>query len=188
MEMWKAVVFSAAAALAAAGRLTVEGFGGQEFPDREVCASHALPPPSGKNWRMTLLPGGAGASNRVEAAFGLDASGDGGLSPDETSVAAGFDRGEWYLLGGPWLEGRWTAPARGGALVLDIRLSASGETLGFSFRDGGGALSFAGLPPKAAFLRPSAWDTVRVSAWGAGPGQDALTVSAFPDGTTVILK
>jgi hypothetical protein len=185
-----AAVCAASGGVAAeTARFSAAGFGTAEFADGEAVAFHALPAPSGKNWRMTLWPGSAGISNRVEAAFGTDIDGDGALSPAEVSAVIGFERGEWFVLGGRGLENRWAAAAAGGALVLDVRLSANGAARGVSFRDGGGnAVSFAGLPPSAAWLSPSARGAARVSARGAGGGGERLFISSFPDGTAVIVK
>jgi hypothetical protein len=181
-----------AAILAPAAERLAGGLGAPTHADREVSATFALPPPSERNWRLALAPAVMTASNRVEAALGFDADADGALDDFEVSAVVGFDRGAWFVRGGgDGPEERWTAapsPA-GGPLVLDIRLSGAGGAGGAAFRDGGGPLAFAGLPSAPAWLNPSAWNAVRLSARGAGAeGGGRMACAVFADGLAFILK
>lgn len=177
---------SASAAAPAAERVRVESLGEPQFADRETSATFALPAASGRNWRLTLSLEGT-PSNRVEVAFGRDSNTNGVLDAEETAAAAGWDRGVWAVSGGGGLGERHTAEPSGGALTLDVRLPASGGASP-SFRDGGGPLSFAGLPAAPAWLDPRLWDTARLTARGAGVRAEDAAVVSFPDGTSVRLK
>lgn len=180
----------AAAGARATERLTVGGLGEPAFADRETSATFALPQANERNWRLTLSPGAMTASNRVDAVFGIDADSDSVLSPDETLAVIGFERGSWFILGGENLEQRWTAAASpaGGPLVFDVRFSGEGAMRGFTFRDKGGAVSFAELPPMAAFLNPAQWRTMRLTARGGDARTEMFQVSVFPSGSTFRLK
>jgi hypothetical protein len=170
-------------------RFAAEGLGEPQFADREVSAVFALPPPAEKIWRMELSSL-QGAGIRVEAALGFDADADGVLDDGEVSAIFGTDRNEFCVTGGDGLEERWTAapsPA-GGPLALEIRIAAGGGVRNAAFRDGGGALSFAGLPAAPAWLDPSAWNAVRLTARGAGDRGERLACAIFADGSTLILK
>ena len=181
-----AALFLALSAFAAE-RLFTGSLGEPAFADRETSATFALPGQDGQNWRMTLaLP--VTPSNRVDAALGFDADGDGALGADETRAVVGVDRLSWTILGGDGLEERWTAAARGGTLVMDIRLALTGGVERVTFRDGGGAVTFAGFPQKAPFMDPAAWNAVRLTARGGGLRAEQMKIASFADGTHIILK
>ena len=171
----------------AAERLFVDSLGTPTLADRETSATFALPALDGQNWRLTLaLP--VTPSNRVDAALGFDADGDGALGADETGAVVGVEGLSWTVLGGDGLEERWTAAAVGGTLVIDIRLALTGGVERVTFRDGGGAVTFAGFPQKAPFLNPAAWNAVRLTARGGGVRAEAAAIASFADGTHIILK
>lgn len=171
----------------AAERLRMSPLGEPAFADRETSATFALPTLSGQNWRLTLsLP--VTPSNRVDAALGFDADGDGTLGADETATVVGVDRLSWTVLGGDSLEERWTAPATGGTLVMDIRLALTGGVERVTFRDGGGAVTFEGFPQKPPFMNPATWNAVRLTARGGGVRAEAAAIDSFADGIRIILK
>lgn len=183
------LVFCLACDVRAAERVTVNGLGEPQFADREVSAVFALPQAREKNWRLELSVAQE-QGIRVEAALGSDGNSDDILDDSEVSAIVGFDRGAWFITGGDGLENRWIAapsPA-GGPLTLDIRLSGVGAVKTVAFRDGGGALAFAGLPAVPAWLNPVPWNTVRLVARGAGDREEQLVCTVFGDGSTFILK
>ena len=166
----------------------METLGEPAFADRETSATFALPGLDGQNWRLALsLP--VTPSNRVDAALGFDADGDGVLGADETSAVVGVDRLSWTVLGGDGLEKRWTAPATAGPLVMEVNLFTAGGVRRVAFRDGNShAVAFEGLPPRAPFLNPSSWNAVRLTVRGGGIRAEAASVTAFPGGSLIILK
>ena len=197
--VWVAAVLGLGRVGFGAERFSVEGLGAPVFADREVSRTFALPPARNGNWRLELSVAGT-ASNHVEVALGTDSDGNGVLEDGETSAVVGWACGEWFVLGGEGLGGRWTAaPASsgGGMLVMDIRTAVSGVWEGVSFRDGGGAAGLGelgiwnqelGIRAAPAWLNPAAWDAARVTARGAGDRGEAARVSVFADGAILILK
>lgn len=175
-------------------RVVVTGLGEPAFADRETSATFALPSATEKNWKLSFSPGTLTQSNRVDVAFGFDADGDSVLSHSETTAVVGFDCGVWFILGGDGLGERWTSGVHwnASALAMNIRLSETGELRGYTFRDNGGwpyaAVTFAGLPPKAAFLDPTRWNAARLTVRGGGVRAEAFQVLVTHDGTTIILK
>jgi hypothetical protein len=180
-------VASAALFPAAAERLTVAGLGEPVSADRETSAAFALPRPSERNWRLSLSLEGT-PSNSVEIAFGRDANTNAMLDAEETAAAVGWDRGTWFASGGPGLEERFTAPPSGCSLTLDIRSAVNGAVKQAACSEGGSPLPVEGMPAAPAWLDPAGWDTLRLTARGAGVRAEAARVSVFPDGTSVTFK
>ena len=63
----------------------------------------------------------ASVTNCLEVAVGMDADGDGNLSPEESDVAFGYDCGEWFLRGEDGVvvvEGA----ADGGRIVREVEI------------------------------------------------------------------
>jgi hypothetical protein len=169
------------------GRLTAAGLGEPVFADRETSATFALPQAAEKNWRLTLSLAGT-PSNSVEIAFGRDSNTNAVLDAEETAAAVGWDRGVWFASGGPGLEERFTAAPSGCALTLDVRFAVNGAVKQAAFSEGKSPLPFEGMPAAPAWLDPAGWDTLRLTARGAGVRAEAARVSVFPDGTSVTLK
>jgi hypothetical protein len=179
--------FCSALSAAAAERLTVAGLGEPAFADRETSATFALPQPSERNWRLALSLEGT-PSNSVEIAFGRDSNANAALDAEEIAATVGWDRGMWFASGGPGLEERFTAAPSGCALTLDIRSAVNGAVKQAGFSEGKSPLPFGGMPAAPAWLDPSGWDTLRLTARGAGVRAEAAQVSVFPDGTSIRLK
>ena len=190
--MMSAKICAAVLALAAgdafpAERFDMAGAGEPAFADLETSATFSLPGAAAGNWRLALTLEGT-PSNCVEIAFGRDADTNGALDADEISAAVGWDRGVWFASGGPGLEERFEAAPSGGALALDIYLTAAGAVKSAAFREGDSPLAFAGMPPVPAWLDPRRWDTARLTARGGGARAEAAEIRVFPDGTHIILK
>ncbi len=75
-------------------------------------------------------------------------------------------------------------------LTALIRVTASGVCLAPAFADRDGAVAFAGLPqpPLPEWLRPGTWDTLRVTARGAGAPQERIKTVFAPDGARITIK
>ncbi|MBP5226406.1 MAG: hypothetical protein J6336_03390 [Kiritimatiellae bacterium] len=186
-EIWIRLLVAGVATVAAGDRLTVGELPEPAYPDREVSAVFPLPEWGERNVRMTLSAAPR-TETRVGAALGTDADGDGALDDDETAVELGWDRGVWFILGGEEPGECLTAPPSraGGPMVMEIRLSPDGAIERIIFRDTGGALDFGTVP--SAWLVPSAWNAVRLTARGPGGRGERFEYAVFPDGLTLILN
>ena len=162
--------------------------------DGEAWAGGALPamPAEARSLRVTLELRGASAANGAEAVLGAE-PGAGGPGPDGTAAAFGWDRGEWFVLGGG-LRRRFAAaaggPGAGGrrALTLRVRLGASGAPAGAWLEEGGRPVDFGmaqgelagwlgALPPVGL------WAAARGGAEGV-----SVTAGWSADGTGIILR
>ncbi|MBQ3342365.1 MAG: hypothetical protein IJG84_10750 [Kiritimatiellae bacterium] len=159
------IVFCASAALATDVRPTLPPV---EFLDTEVVTNVAISASarSGREFAFELEFTGS-ESNNVEIAFGTDADGDGALSADETSLSAGWDCGEWFVLNEATGE-RFSEASAGGAHELAgcVRLRTDGRMRVASFYDGATAL-FPSLAAKVnAWAFPVEWNMVRLVGRG----------------------
>ena len=193
-----AIATAIAAAALAAGAATLEAppLPGPATADREVSATHALPaagPDGSRVFRLELVFE-ATPSNHVQVCLGRDAApADGVLDAGETDLAIGWDRGGWFLSP-RGLRARHAVPAASSngtqRLTALIRVTASGVCLAPAFADRDGAVAFAGLPqpPLPEWLRPGTWDTLRVTARGAGTPQERIKTVFAPDGAHITIK
>jgi hypothetical protein len=135
-----AAAATAAVLAPAAERFAAAGLGAPSAADGETSATFALPPPSEKNWRLTLALCGS-PSNRLECAFGRDADADAALGLEEIEFVCSWSGGLWELTGGDGLgecRGAAASAAATNALSLDIRFGRDGAPVSAAFRDGGG--------------------------------------------------
>ena len=191
-----AIAIAAAALAAGAATLEVQPLPGPATADREVSATHALPaagPDGPRVFRLELVFE-ATPSNHVQVCLGRDtAPADGALDAGETDLAIGWDRGGWFLSP-RGLRARHAVPAASSngtqRLTALIRVTASGVCLAPAFADRDGAVAFAGLPrpPLPQWLRPGTWDTLRVTARGAGAPQERIKTVFAPDGAHITIK
>ena len=191
-----ATAIAATALAAGAAALEVQPLPGPATADREVSATHALPaagPDGSRVFRLELVFE-ATPSNHVQVCLGRDAApADGVLDAGETDLAIGWDRGGWFLSP-RGLRARHAAPAASSngtqRLTALIRVTASGVCLAPAFADRDGAVAFAGLPqpPLPEWLRPGTWDTLRVTARGAGTPQERIKTVSAPDGARITIK
>jgi hypothetical protein len=191
-----ATIASAAALAASAATLDVPRLPEPAFADREASAAHALPAgrKDGLRTFRLELSFGATPSNNVQAAFGRDGvPADGALDAGETDLIIGWDRGEWFIAP-RGLRGRHAAPAATSnglqRLTALIRVTGAGVCLPPSFADRDGAVVFAGLPadPFPEWLRPDAWDTLRVTARGADAPLESVRAVFAADGALLKLR
>ena len=192
IRMMTAKICAASLALAASSAFPVERLhmadaGEPEFADLESSATFSLPPAGAGNWRLTLSLEGT-PSNCVEVAFGRDANTNAVLDVEEITATIGWDRGVWFVGGGAGLEERFTATPSGGTLTLDIYFTSAGVMRPAAFREGNSPLPFADMPPVPAWLDPRRWGTARLTARGGGARAESAEVTAFPDGTHIIMK
>jgi hypothetical protein len=193
-----AIVTAITAAALAAGAATLEvpRLPEPATADREVSATHALSaagPDGPRVFRLELVFE-ATPSNHVQVCLGRDAApADGVLDAGETDLAIGWDRGGWFLSP-RGLRARHAVPAASSngtqRLTALIRVTASGVCLAPAFADRDGAVAFAGLPqpPLPEWLRPGTWDTLRVTARGAGTPQERIKTVFAPDGAHITIK
>ena len=181
------VAAGAASAAETAERFTLGGADEPTFADLESSATFSLPPPGMRNWRLSLTLAGT-ASNCVEIALGRDANTNTVLDAEEIVAALGWDRGVWFVSGGPGLEERFTATPSGDTLTLDVVFTASGAVKSISFQEDGRPLPFADLPALPVWLDPRRWGTACLTARGGGIRAESASVTLFPDGTLIRLK
>jgi len=136
----------------------------------------------------------ATVSNNVQMAFGKDTDGDSFLPAEETSATVGWDRGAWFILS-PDLLQRFTcvppdaAVATNRTLQMSMRLSANGDPLSLSFKDGNGAaLVFEGLEGIPSWISPARWDTAALTARGWDTRDEEATFTFVVDGTRILLR
>ena len=187
MAICLALAAAGAARAAETTRLRMADAGESGFADLESFATFSLPPAGAGNWRLTLSLEGT-PSNCVEVAFGRDADTNAVLDVEEITATVGWDRGVWFVGGGAGLEERFTATPSGGTLTLDIYLTSAGVMRPAAFREGNSPLPFADMPPVPAWLDPRRWGTARLTARGGGARAESAAVTAFPDGTHIIMK
>ena len=191
---------AAAAAVLAAGvraaTLDVPRLPEPVFADREVSAAHALPSDRLDGLRVFRLDISfeATPSNSVLVSLGRDtAPADNALDAGEADLAVGWDRGEWVLLP-RGLRVRHAVPAAtsNGAqrLTAHIRVTSQGVCLPPSFADRDGEIAFGSLDttPFPEWLRPDAWDHLRVTVRGADTPQENIKAVFAPDGARISVK
>ena len=134
----------------------------------------------------------ATASNNVEVAFGAVRDGNGALLPGDETFAFGWENGAWFVASA---TNRVDAPAVGTnaaqrAIALSIRLRADGSPLSFEAREAGATnelfASIAAAPPSWLFSR--GWDTVRLTARGTDPRDEAAALRLDADAGVLILR
>ena len=166
------------------------------FADREVSAAHALPAGRLDGLRVFRLDISfeATPSNNVQVSLGRDtAPADGSLDAGETYLAIGWDRGEWFLSP-RGLRIRHAAPAASSngtqKLTAFIRVTSQGVCLPPSFADRDGEIAFGSLDttPFPEWLRPDAWDSLRVTVRGADTPQENIKAVFAPDGARISVK
>ena len=166
------------------------------FADREVSAASALPAGRLDGLRVFRLEISFDAtpSNNVQVCLGRDtAPADNALDAGETDLAIGWDRGEWFLSP-RGLRIRHAVPAAtsNGAqrLTAFIRVTSQGVCLQPSFADRDGEIAFGSLDttPFPEWLRPDAWDSLRVTVRGADTTQENIKAVFAPDGARISVK
>lgn len=134
-------------------------------------------------------------SNNVSAAFGAAREPGGPLLQGDESLALGWDAGAWFVSSPTGrVEAPPAVPPDGTgerALVLSMRLAASGRPIAFEAREEGSTNSlFAALaaaPPDWLFSR--SWDAARLDVRGAGPrGAEAASLRLDTDAGLLILR
>ena len=121
------------------------------------------------------------ASHCVQIAFGRDADCDGELSPEETAMALGWRRGEYFIEGGDAriseaADAEWT-----GARSLSLRVGLDGSlrprAVGITNETGG---CFAPVAESAAqWLYGADWNMMRVTRRGVDAADEALAVECL---------
>lgn len=161
------------------------------FADAGACTNVALSALSASgelSFSLSFVPG---ASNNVEVAFGADLDGNGVLAPDERRMAAGWDRGAWFMRGadggtalqtaqspggGP-NEFKWRLRLKGGRLPSRLSATVDGASV---------FLDISSSPP--AWLYESTWNMACVIVRGADVGGEMGEVKAVIDGTVLKLR
>ena len=169
-------VLAFAAAHTAAGPAVRVDVPAAQYADGEASAVVPLPAPGpgDRNLRLTLSLSNASVTNNAEIEVG--------------GTVAGWDRGEWFVLG-DGLRERVSAPGgSGGAreLAVLVRTGASGGVSRVAFRADGAAVDFGG-GPSPSWLDPEGGVPLRVTARG-GAGDVSATAGWSPDGTALILR
>ncbi len=162
-----------------------------EWVDAGACtnvALSALPASGVLSFSLSFAPA---ASNNVEVAFGADIDGDGSLSPDERRMAAGWDRGAWFMRSaegetlvqsaqpseGVTRDFKWALRLRGGRVPSRLSATVDGTPL-FS--------EVASVPP--GWLYEPDWNIACVIVRGAGVDGGMGEVKAIIDGTVLKLR
>ena len=187
----RSLLLLASASVSAAVLAAVSPLPQPEFADAGACTNVALSALSVSGVLSFSLSFAPCASNNVEVAFGADVDGDGILSPDERRMAAGWDRGAWFMRGadgevamqsaqpsdGVTRDFRWMLRLRGGR--VPSRLSATID----------GAAVFpeiASAPP--GWLYEPGWNMACVIVRGADVGGEMGEVKVAIDGTILKLR
>ena len=126
-------------------------------------------------------------SNNVSAAFGAAREPGGPLLQGDESLALGWDAGAWFVSS-PAVPPDGTGER---ALVLSMRLAASGRPIAFEAREEGSTNAlFAALssaPPDWLFSR--SWNAARLDVRGAGPrGAEAASLRLDTDAGILIRR
>ncbi len=151
-------------------------------------ALSALPASGVLSFSLSFAPG---PSNNVEVAFGADIDGDGSLSPDERRMAAGWDRGAWFMRGaegetlvqsaqpseGVTRDFKWALRLRGGRVPSRLSATVDGTPL---------SSEVASVPP--GWLYEPDWNIACVIVRGAGVDGGMGEVKAAIDGTLLKLR
>ena len=134
-------------------------------------------------------------SNNVSAAFGAAREPGGPLLQGDESLAFGWDSGAWFVSSPTGrLEAPPAVPADGlgeRAIVLSMRLAASGRPIAFEAREEGSTNAlFAALssaPPDWLFSR--SWNAARLDVRGVDPrGAEAASLRLDTDAGVLILR
>ena len=190
------IVITLLTSLSFAATLDVPRLPEPAFADREVSAAHALPAGrlDGLRTFRLELTFDATPSKNVQVCLGRDiAPADGALDAGETDLAIGWDRGEWFLSP-RGLRIRHAAPAASSngtqKLTAFIRVTSQGDCLPPSFADRNGEIAFGSLDttPLPEWLRPDAWDHLRVTVRGADTPQENIKAVFAPDGALITIK
>ena len=134
-------------------------------------------------------------SNNVSAAFGAAREPGGPLLQGDESLAFGWDSGAWFVSSPTGrVEAPPAVPADGigeRAIVLSMRLAASGRPIAFEAREEGSTNAlFAALssaPPDWLFSR--SWNAARLDVRGVDPrGAEAASLRLDTDAGVLILR
>ena len=134
-------------------------------------------------------------SNNVSAAFGAAREPGGPLLQGDESLALGWDAGAWFVSSPTGrVEAPPAVPADGigeRAIVLSMRLAASGRPIAFEAREEGSTNAlFAALssaPPDWLFSR--SWNAARLDVRGVDPrGAEAASLRLDTDAGILILR
>ncbi len=162
-----------------------------EFADAGACTNVALSALNASGVLSFSLSFAPGPSNNVEVAFGTDFDGNGKLSPDERRMAAGWDRGAWFMHGaegetvvqsaqpseGVTRDFKWALRLRGGRVPSRLLATVDGVPI-FS--------EVASAPP--GWLYEPEWNMACVIVRGADVDGGMSEVKAAIDGTVLKLR
>ena len=188
-----AAALSAAAFAALARTAELPPLPAPAFADAEVSTNMPMPTVERAAGTFSFsLTFAATPSNNVEAAFGADLDGDGGLSPAEIRLTVGWDCGRWFARPSPDAAPAAEAlmPSDGSATALSwrLRVAPGGAPRSLTASADGAAL-FGGLsaaPPP--WLYDPSWNLVRLTGRGGDVFGESFNVTAAPDGTAFILR
>ena len=135
-------------------------------------------------------------TNNVELSFGFDSDGDGRLAADEERLVFGWDCGEWVLKG---VYGEGVAMtyerASDAAATDSVRKHVDWRLAALRHRPAGLVLTENGLPifsllagNPPAWLRPGAWNRVKVTARGVDAPNELARVKLHLNGTRLIWR
>jgi hypothetical protein len=166
--------------------------------DGEASVDVAIPPKVHEHLRevrieLTLH---ATVSNNVQIAFGLDTlPADGALAAEETAFILGWDSGAWFLRPAGLRERFEFAPAdaetsRTRTLRFSMLVDARGAPITLTYAEDGGSfvLPSLAIPPFPPWLRPDAWNMLRVTSRGRDLATEDIDVRFLPDLTIIILR
>jgi hypothetical protein len=165
------------------------------YADREV-SQDAVVAGCGSQTRIVNveLAFTATPSNNVQIAFGSDLNNDGRLSFGEVRMTLGWDCGKWFIASGDQTQQFTYAPVGASTgsvfrtLKMPMRLNAAGVPLSLSFAEGSSPFTFENLTSVPAWVRPTEWSMLRLTARGWDDRDGSALVKMSLDGNVIILR
>ena len=171
-------------AVAAAREIVVDSLPPSAFVDTETSTNWVFDAGSelGREFLLRLILD-ASPSNNVTVSFGIDADGDGSLSPSEADLDVGWDCGAWFFR--DRRDGTIEfAPSGDGRRTLEWRTTLDEDKKPkYAFAKDSGETVFALRATDGMFL--NGWNLLRVAARGLGGQNFAVATRVRPLGLEV---
>ena len=184
-----------AVVLAEANALKVPDLPAPVFTDTEVSTNVTMTAWSENTRQFNVtLQFDATPSNNVQVAFGTDASADGNLSAEETSLTLGWDCGEWFIASDAVTNRFTAAPASSSTrkeLTFSMSLGADGFLRTLELADGNSSLTFSGLtslPVPPAWMYSKDWSLLKVIARGTDAQNEQIVVRLSNNAVILLLR
>lgn len=129
-------------------------------------------------------------TNNVEAAFGVDADGDGVLSLEEMELRIGWNCGVWFVRAGADAERITFVPSATNvvkSLVWSMRLDRASRPTGFSLTPDG-EQAFPSLVDVQDIPYNPAWNLVRLTGRGLDVQDETFRVQIQSEGFSIFMR